>query len=276
MPWAKFDDRYDDNRKIKRLWRRFPANPVGLHAMAITYCQRHATDGIVDIDWVEEKLPKQRERDAILDVLVKLRAFEVVDDEHWRVHDFLDYNPSRKEREAQSRGAKAAALARWGKRAAMRPACEPHTEPQSDADAQPNATPVPVVGEESPTTPLVEPHDFDTARDRLQTIEVAEVFDYWRDRCNHPNAKLTPDRSRKVRARLREGYTVQQLRQAIDGAAVGAFVNEAGQRFDALDLICRNGSKVEDFIGRATARPAPRPGRRESPSDLLRALDGAA
>lgn len=77
------------------------------------------------------------------------------------------------------------------------------------------------------------------------------LFDYWRERCGHPQAKLTDDRRRKLRARLQEGYTHEQIREAIDGAAVGAFVNDDGHRFDDLELICRTGSKLESFMARA-------------------------
>lgn len=93
------------------------------------------------------------------------------------------------------------------------------------------------------------------------------VFRYWQQTCKHPTAKLTSDRQSKVRARLRDGYTVKQLLQAIDGAAVGAFVNDNGVRFDDLELICRNGSKVESFIARATARPSGAMGGTARPSE---------
>lgn len=84
--------------------------------------------------------------------------------------------------------------------------------------------------------------------------DVVECFTYWQDRCGHPQAKLTADREAKIKARLREGYSVQEIRQAINGAARGAFVNDAGKRFDDIELICRKGSKLEDFMGRAAER----------------------
>jgi hypothetical protein len=87
--------------------------------------------------------------------------------------------------------------------------------------------------------------------------DARELFAYWQRQCGHPNAKPTRDRLAKVRARLSEGYTAEQVRQAIDGAARAAFVNDAGKRFDDLELICRNGSKLEDFMSRSTARAKP-------------------
>ena len=84
------------------------------------------------------------------------------------------------------------------------------------------------------------------------------MFEFWVEACrpsSTPQPKLTDERRAKLKARLREGYTTDQIRQAITGAAVGAFVDESGKRHDDLTLICRNGSKLEDFIGRAKVTP---------------------
>jgi hypothetical protein len=96
MSWARFDDLYDDHRKIKRAWRA-NRSAVGLHAMAITYCSRHETDGMVDLEWIVEKLPAAKERSKVLSVLVECELFVPVDAEHYSVHDYLDYNPSQEQ-----------------------------------------------------------------------------------------------------------------------------------------------------------------------------------
>jgi len=103
------------------------------------------------------------------------------------------------------------------------------------------------------------------------TTGVRELFAYWQEQCGHPQAKLSPERRGKIEGRLREGFTAPQIQEAIDGAARGAFVNEAGKRFDDIELICRNATKLESFIGRPAAAA-----RRESPSDLLRAMGFSA
>lgn len=118
MSWAKFDDRYDDNRKVKRAWRKDRAS-IGLHAMAITYCSRHHTDGIVDIDWLEEKLFKPAERAKAIAALEDAGLFEKIDDERWRVHDYLEYNPSAADAADRARG-KAEAGRRGGLAKAQR------------------------------------------------------------------------------------------------------------------------------------------------------------
>lgn len=117
MPYARLDDRYDDHRKIKRALRREPA-AVAMHAMAITYSNRHNTDGEVDIDWVEERLalmpykPAQRKR--VLDVLVELNLFEQRDPDTFIVHDFLDWNLSSEQRRALAEQGRKGGRARPG------------------------------------------------------------------------------------------------------------------------------------------------------------------
>jgi hypothetical protein len=86
--------------------------------------------------------------------------------------------------------------------------------------------------------------------------EIVEVFAYWQERCNHPQAKLTNDRRARVKARLNEDYTVAEIKRGIDGAAEHPFVDPVtGTVFDDLELICRNGSKLENFIARAELPP---------------------
>jgi hypothetical protein len=81
--------------------------------------------------------------------------------------------------------------------------------------------------------------------------QVAELFAYWRERCDRPRAKLGPDRRAKIKARLAEGHTIEEIRRAIDGAASAPHVSDAGLRFDDIELVCRSGSKLELFIARA-------------------------
>lgn len=97
-----------------------------------------------------------------------------------------------------------------------------------------------------------------------------QVFRYWQGRMGHPQAKPGPRRS-KVLARLREGYSVDQLRMAIQGCAASPHhmgENATKTRYDDLTLICRDGAKVEFFMGIAKERGATRD---EAPIDAARA-----
>ncbi len=118
----------------------------------------------------------------------------------------------------------------------------------------------PEAPEEAPEKPPTSSSELDDARFFRQ------VFDHWRTACGHAGAKPTRDRRSKVIARRREGYTLDDIKRAIDGAATAAYVNDAGKRFDDLELICRNGSKLDSFIARApTAGHEPQAARTADP-----------
>jgi hypothetical protein len=93
MSWAKVDDQLHAHRKAKLAWKRHP-RALGLHLLALSYCAGHLTDGFVDVEFVEEKVPVARERDAVTKALVDAGLW-AAEDGGWRIHDWLDYNPSR-------------------------------------------------------------------------------------------------------------------------------------------------------------------------------------
>jgi hypothetical protein len=80
---------------------------------------------------------------------------------------------------------------------------------------------------------------------------VLEVFSYWQQALDKPKALLTSERERAIQARLREGYSPDTIKQAIDGCRASPFhrgQNDRGQPYDDLTLICRSGSKLESFV----------------------------
>jgi hypothetical protein len=85
---------------------------------------------------------------------------------------------------------------------------------------------------------------------------VLEVFDYWKAALNHPQAKLTPERKKKIEERLSQGYTVAQIKTAIDGCRASPHhmgQNDTGTVYDSIELICRSGDKLEFFISRSNS-----------------------
>jgi hypothetical protein len=79
--------------------------------------------------------------------------------------------------------------------------------------------------------------------------EILSVFAYWQERCRHPNARFDGARHDLIKARLRQ-FTADELRTAIDGASVAAYVDSKGKRHDRLGLILENAERVEDFCNR--------------------------
>lgn len=94
------------------------------------------------------------------------------------------------------------------------------------------------------------------------TNPAEQVFSYWQSVMQHPKGKLDAKRRATINARFTDGYTAADLMQAIDGCRNSEWhmgKNQDGKVYDALDLICRDGSKVDNFMALATRKPqAPR------------------
>lgn len=96
----------------------------------------------------------------------------------------------------------------------------------------------------------------------LLTKNISEVFEFWRAETGRVKAKLTTDRRTKIAARLKEGYTVDEIKRAIDGCRASPFhrgENPTGKVWDDIELICRTGAKLEGFLNSAPAPKAARP-----------------
>lgn len=115
MPWSRFDDGYDEHERVENAWFAFPPNPVGLHVMATTACNRWQSDGVIRPRWLTTRLPDRKDRERILAYVVANALFdflaagatrELVDsdgnrivvgpyeEDRYLVHDFLDRHES--------------------------------------------------------------------------------------------------------------------------------------------------------------------------------------
>ena len=86
------------------------------------------------------------------------------------------------------------------------------------------------------------------------SVDVRGVFDYWREVMEHPNAVLDNKRSRAIAARLKHGYSVEQLKRAVDGCRASPWhqgQNDRHQVYDDIELICRDAKRVEAFLTKA-------------------------
>ena len=82
-----------------------------------------------------------------------------------------------------------------------------------------------------------------------------EVFLYWQKVHNHPRAKLDDKRKRKINSLLKIGYTVDDLKTAVDGCKASPFHQGQNKRktiYDDIELICRDASHVDKFIKTAS------------------------
>lgn len=85
------------------------------------------------------------------------------------------------------------------------------------------------------------------------------VFEHWRQKLR-PKAVFDQKRRTKVEARLKEGYSVEDLCRAVDGCAQTPHnmgQNDRGERYDDLELICRDAAHVDRFMRNAGSTPRP-------------------
>ena len=81
--------------------------------------------------------------------------------------------------------------------------------------------------------------------------QIKEIFEYWKQKSGHSKALLIVQRRKAIAGRLKDGYTVVQIKQAIDGCLENPFnrgENDRGTSYDDIELICRNGVKLEQFL----------------------------
>lgn len=100
----------------------------------------------------------------------------------------------------------------------------------------------------------------DALRARREMVDT--VFAFWKQTMGHERAVLDTKRRRVIDGRLKDGYTVESLCQAIKGCSMSPFhmgENDRKTRYDGLDLILRNAEKVDQFIGYTKSPPAAQP-----------------
>lgn len=111
MTWLKIDDRFPWHRKVRRL----TDGAFRLHITAMTACAHDLTDGIVTRDDLDE-LPPMRGVDKHLAELVSRDLWHAHGHEcgkcqqppagAWIVHDYLDFNPSKADVDAEREAAR--------------------------------------------------------------------------------------------------------------------------------------------------------------------------
>lgn len=109
----------------------------------------------------------------------------------------------------------------------------------------------------SPDLPESESLPMEPLKPDKHSTQVSEVFDYWKIKHNHPRSILDAKRRRIIIARLKEGFSVDRLKIAIDGCKNSAYhqgQNNSATVYDGIDLILRDASHVERFIAYATPK----------------------
>lgn len=101
--------------------------------------------------------------------------------------------------------------------------------------------------------------------------EIKNIFMYWKKKMNHPHSKLDNKRERRITEALKN-YSTEQLIQAIDGCALTPYnmgENDNQQRYDDIELILRDASRIERFINNSITPPCSRKKGTQSQPDIM-------
>jgi hypothetical protein len=138
MPWARFDDRFPSNRKVRLL----SDGAFRLYVSSICWSAENLTDGVVKTNELrlvaDVKAARTRAKE-----LVEYGLWEELQGVGWLIHDYHEYNPTAEQVKAD-RAAKTARQQRWrSKHKGDAPDPEPpgnHFDVDASTDASHNAS----------------------------------------------------------------------------------------------------------------------------------------
>ena len=130
---------------------------------------------------------------------------------------------------------------------------ETHSKPTGlPNESQNNPNHKPLTTNQEPLTKNHKPVTNNQKTKNNFSAEADDIFSFW---CQvmekSTSAKFTVKRKRAVTARLTEGYTVDDIKLAITGCKESPFHqgdNKTNTVYDDLELICRDGGKLESFM----------------------------
>lgn len=265
MTWVRLDDSFADHPKVRAL----SPSAFRAHVVVLCYCARHLTDGAV----AGPILASLGVRGKDTAELVRARLWHETDG-GIVVHDYLEYNPSRSDVEDQRR----AAAERLGRHRSKTKRNADATHLQRVANGAHNALetlppsrPVPIPSPDPDIAPFGsssscldapdgsgerprEPEGPEKSRESAKpdpfAAQVREVFEFWKANTGHPKALLDRKRDARIRARLRDKFTVDELKLAIknrihDPHLMGESKGGDGRLYDGIETLLRDVAQVE-------------------------------
>lgn len=268
MSGGWLDGDFYGHPKVLHAWALCRAS-IGMWSLAVSYAHKHNTRGLVSAVFVNEKLPNKREREAVIAALTTIAPGESnplwhPTDGGWLIHNFGEI-----ESRSFSDPTKAERTRRWR---------EGRGATGQDGD---------VTSDVTPRHSDVQGDTRDKEREVLQALigrdDLLSLCDRLGDAmlANDPKAKVAPRSFGWLdAARLlldRDGRTVKEVEEVIDWCQADDFwhtnilsMSKLRKKFGELSLKMRKEAVTP--IRAADQRS----GRRESPSELLQALEGAA
>lgn len=203
----------------------------------IDWCYLHESPLPLDINVIAKKILMRTHTDSIASVLEEF--FHKNEEGYFNKRITTEVEAFK----AKSDKARKSAEARWNKVKAQSDSNANALRAQSDSNAK-----------HKPLNTKQETLNNNQLKDQSAKANHSfDLFKYWCDVMgkNISTSKLTPKRDKAIKARLKEGYTFEQIKAAIDGCRNDSFSmgqNDRQKPFNDIELICRNGEKLESFL----------------------------
>lgn len=247
MTWVRLDDDFCEHPKVVGMGDLAPL--AGWQFVCIlAYCNRYLTDGHIAevkaralVPWShigivvrgrgsDYTVSEEPDGEFLCSALVEAGLLQDCETHRacWLVHDFLDYQPSKAQIEAEREANRTrAARAR-------------HARTNGVTNGRTNGV----------TNGVTAPVIRSTRTRPVPLIEVPNgtshvVFELWRVETKRPLARLTTKRARLLRDRLKDGYDEDYLCDTVRGVARDPWVERP--RFNDLTDILKSGESVEKF-----------------------------
>jgi hypothetical protein len=258
MAWGKLYSRARGDPKIRKLARRLSIEPpyaLGLLATLWAWCLEHRPDGcLADLDAEDIATAAEWPGDEVMfqNALVGCRLVDEVSG-ILQVHDWMDYAGSWKEAQRKKAERERRAQDCPGKSRKVQES--PSTEERRGEERK---------REERRREEHKGKGEAGASRSPGLTLQassdVQQVVDHWLAKPQQSGRKPTKwsslasssDEYRKIKARLKEGFSVDQLKKAIDGAHKTPHNlgdNDRDQVYLSMKIIFKDMSQVQRFMG---------------------------
>ena len=199
------------------------------------WCYLHESPLPLDLNVIAKKILMRTHTDSIASVLEEF--FHKTEDGYLNKRISSEVEAFK----AKSDKARKSAEARWGK-----------VKAQSDS----NANALPTQSDSNAKQETLNTKQETLTNNQLSNMspkgnDALEIFNHWKSVMKKSNnSLLNTKRTKAITARLKEGYTVEQIKLAITGCSMTPHnmgQNDNSKKYDDLELICRDGSNVERF-----------------------------
>ena len=245
-----------DHPKTRRLKRRIGLDAVEVLIRLFEFVTKspERRDGNLrglDNEAIADALHYERDADELVKALRECGWIEGRK-RAYRIHDWAEINPYVANWQLRSDAARNAARMRWASRGHADRNAE-SDNPHADRNA-PSPSPSPSPKPKGGNAPRIAAVDLASGDE--PNPDVGKVMDRYLERYPKRIAQtMKPENRTMVRARLAEGYTVEDLGRAVAGNAASEFHAEKG--YTSIRHVFKDPETVDRFIGEA---PKPRAG----------------